>query len=451
MIPSVIARAVLSAVGLMALVVAASPAQAGWLPPHTFATVANDNIHEPIGTTVANSRGEALVAWSSFDGISDGVFVADRPSGGIGGWEHQHRLSNVGANAHYPRIALDSAANAAVVWTVTYSDWYEEVEISIRLGPTGTWSQPARISPPNEWSELCEIAFDDAGNLTAVWANIAHHAVQSAVYSTISHTWTAPQILSTGDLRSAGHLAVAPSGRAVVAWSTAVGNGNVVPRASVRASRTAAWAPERDLTSVDGYASVNDVAIDSSGQALVVWDRFRATTDYLEVATLPAGSLDWGPAVRLSRPGTNGHNGQVALDAYGNAFASWARDIDLNQNGIEVSTRTAGEDTWAAPESIAEDAIVPSLTLDAVGDAIVVYSAYGTIKARLRSAQTGTWGPPSDLSDVFDLAYPGAAAVEPSRGALVLWQTYSQLCSCFSLQGADYVDGLAPRKRALAN
>jgi hypothetical protein len=162
--------------------------------------------------------------------------------------------------------------------------------------------------------------------------------------------------------------------------------------------RTGAWLPERDLSASTGCAAVNDIAVDPSGQTIVAWDRFLATTDNLEVATLPPGSGQWGPPDRLNAPGTSGHNGQVAIDRHGNAFAAWLRDINLEHDGIDVALRAAGESGWSPAEAIAEHTQGPSLTVDEAGDAIVIYGEvewYTTIRARVRYAETGIWGPPS--------------------------------------------------------
>jgi hypothetical protein len=427
--------------GLLASVLMASPAHAGWLPPHTFATAPEP--HEQGASATANASGRALVAWHSFDGFSDSVYVSERPPGATADWQSPRRLSTFLANAHYPRVALDDAGNAVVVWTLTYSEYFEVVQASIRLGPNGEWSSAAQISPPGEWSELAEVAFDNEGNLTAVWANITRQGVvQAAVYSTSSQTWSEPQTVSTPEMRNGPRLAVAPSGRAVVAWSTAAGGANTVLRASIRPSRTGTWLPERDVSTQDGSSSVNDIAEHASGQAIVIWDRFRATTDYVEVATLPAGSLEWGPPQRLNRAGTNGYNAKVAIDQDGNAVAAWHRDIDLRQDGIDASIRAAGEGGWSVPEAIAEHAFIPALTIDAAGDAVAVYGEIvgdTTIKARVRDARTGTWGPPSELSTPVFEAYPLAIAPDPSRGVIAVWQLHSAQCYCFTVQGADYV------------
>jgi hypothetical protein len=390
----------------------------------------------------ANAKGRALVAWHFSERFSDSVHVAER-FGGIGGWHPSHQLSAPFANAHFPRVAIDDAGNAVVVWTLTRSEFDEVVQASIRLGPRGAWSPPEQISPTGQWSELGEIGFDNQGNLTAVWANITLHVVQSAVYSTTSQTWSETQTISTGEMRSGPRLAVAPSGRAVVAWSTDAGNGNVILRAAIRPSRTGAWLPQRDLSAPTGYAAVDDIAVDPSGQTIVVWDRFLATTDYLEAATLPAGSSDWSLPDRLNAPGTNGHNGNVVIDRQGNAVAAWIRDISLEHVGVDVAVRPFGG-SWSPAEPIAEHTEGPSLTLDSAGDAIVFYAQwdwFATIRARVRDATTGTWGPPSDLSSKLVDAFPLFGTPDASRGAIALWQLYSGECDCYAIQGADFIAG----------
>jgi hypothetical protein len=447
---TVIARAAICGFLVSVAVGAPPPAAAGWLRAHTFAS--NDAFHdEQSGDVAANATGEDLVAWHFFDGFSDSVHVARR-LGPHGDWEPSQQLSSAFSSARYPRVALDDAGNAVVVWTLTYSEQDEVVQASIRLGPNGVWSPPVQVSPAGEWSELGEVGFDNEGNLTAVWANITHHVVQSRVYRTSTQTWSETQTISTGEMRSGPRLAVAPGGRAVVAWSTPIGNGNVILRAAIRPSRTGAWLSEHDLSSATGYASVNDIAVHPSGQTIVAWDRLLGS-DYLEVATLPAGSEQWGQPDRLNAPGTNGQNGQVAIDRNGNAFAAWRRDIELNQDGIDVAYRPAGGTAWSPAQAVAEHVTGPSLTVDDAGDAIVVYGEvnwFVTIRSRVRYARSGVWSPPVDLSQTVDMAYPYFSEPEPTSGAIALWQLYSNECDCFTLQGAQYISRPRMTNRASA-
>ena len=428
------------ACGLFLALAVASPARAGWLAPHTFAIS-----HEPHeqGGTVATANGRAIVASHRFDGLSDVVEVSER-AGPTASWQPPRRLTPLGANAHYPEVALDDAGNAIVLWTLTYSEFDEVVQASVRIGPGGSWSAPVQISPPGEWSELGKIAFDDQGNATAVWANITHHVVQANMWNASTRRWSAPMTLSSGEIRSGPLLAVSPSGRAVAAWSSPTRNGNVILRAAIRPSPTAPWLAEQDLSQPDGYASVNDIAEHPSGRTIVMWDRFRATTDYVEVATLPAGSLVWGPPETLNRAGTSGYNGDVEIDQQGAAVAAWQRNIDLRQVGIDVSIRGPSDTHWSTPEPIAESAFIPKVAVDADGNVIVAFSEvawFTTIEARMRDAVTGTWGPVAKLSQSVFEAYAADIGVNSIGGVFALWQLHSDQCYCFILQGADYLRG----------
>jgi hypothetical protein len=428
------------ACGLFLALAIASPARAGWLSPHTFAV--SPEPHEEGGSVAVTANGRAIVATQRFDGVSNLIQVSER-AGPDTKWQPPRRLSAFAANVNSPRAALDEAGDAIVVWTQATSEYYSAVRAALRLGPGASWSPPVQISPPGEWASGGEVAFDGQGNATVVWANNTRGLIQARTWDATTHRWGVPESISTGPPHSGPRIAVSPSGRAVVAWSAPSGYDYLV-RAAIRPSRTGSWGPEQLLSTAGQTASVDDIVEQPSGQTIVMWDRFEYTTDYLEVATLPAGSLAWGPPETLSRPGTNGHNGTVDIGPDGTAIAAWQRDIELEQVGVEVSIRAPTDTQWSTPEPIAEHAFNPAVAATAAGDAVVVFGQaawWPTIEARVRDAITGAWGPVAKLSQPVFETSPHSIAADSLGGVFVVWQTLSEQCRCFSIQGADYVGG----------
>ena len=382
--------------------------------------------------------GRAILATRQFDGVSDVIEVAER-AGPKADWNPTRRLSPFGTTSNSPRAAIDQSGAAIVVWTLSTSEFFSVVQAAVRLGPNAPWSQPLQVSPQGEWASGGEVAFDGQGQATVVWSNNTHEIVQGRTWIAPTNTWTESEQISTDTPWSGPLIAVSPSGRAIVAWSAHRGFDYVV-HASIRPSRGAAWGPEQAL-STQGNASVSDIVIDPSGQAIVMWDRFLSTIDYLEVATLPAGSLVWGPPETLSSPGTSGHNGKVDIASDGTAFAAWQRDVQLQQVGIDASIRGPTDSEWSTAEPIAEHAFVPMLAATSTGDAVVAFGQvawWTTIKARVRDAGTGSWGPVSKLSTPAFEASPNSLGVDGFGRAFLAWQTLSEQCRCFRIQGADY-------------
>lgn len=94
------------------------------------------------------------------------------------------------------------------------------------------------------------------------------------------------------------------------------------------------------------------IASKGVGKAIVVWSRREDGNQTIQASTiLNAATLneEWPSPVRLSLPGQNAINPQVAVDPQGNATIVWEKSDGLNTI-IQASTQSgANSDNWSAP------------------------------------------------------------------------------------------------------
>ncbi len=131
-------------------------------------------------TVAMNDRGDTVVAWTRGEG-SDGVVQASfRPAGGSFGAPVS--LSPGGESATAPRVAIDDAGNATVVWD-RYNGALEVVEEATRPAASGSFSKAAVLSNEAEPAIQPFAAMNAEGDTAVTWtaSNGADQLVQVAV------------------------------------------------------------------------------------------------------------------------------------------------------------------------------------------------------------------------------------------------------------------------------
>lgn len=239
------------------------------------------------------------------------------------------------------------------------------------------------------------------------------------------------QLTRTGSVAGA---AIADDGTAVLVWQERDGS----PRASVRHARGRFGRPQHISGSLRGIFSVPRVAVDRSGNALVVWTRsFGAGSQRMEqvqVVSLRAGGA-FGSVSTLGA----GIDARVALNARGDAVVSWTNVVETGgvfpvpfsrTSVAQVAIRPAGG-TFAAPATVSA---TPTFGVRAaIGDGGTVAAAwehangpesdpYGAIQTSAQ-AVGGAFEAPVDAPAVNSRRTYGPMVMWGSQGELVtLWQ-----------------------------
>jgi hypothetical protein len=341
---------------LSLLIPAASQARPTWLPP------------EPVAAGGGNPRvavdaaGDAIVVWTAFLNPNYVVEASTRPAGG-----HWSAPVEVGTAAteevscdtcSWPDVAMDAAGKAYVIWS-----WWDSVASTRRIlirtrSPNGAWGKFSVILASNAFARFPHIAMDAAGDAAAVWS----------IYD--------------------------GSNSRIQAWFRPVA-GTSVPVATISPAGTNAYG--------------GTVAIGGDGTAMATWAR-NATgvpADGVEqVAVRPAGG-DWAAPVDVSTAGA--YESALAMNAAGDAVAAWSRiDSGTNATQVEVATRAAGTTIWSASHGISVPHVggayiqTPQAVVAPSGAASAVWTGYdgsnSIIYAADGPASGGGWGPPQALS-----------------------------------------------------
>lgn len=173
----------------------------------------------------------------------------------------------------------------------------------------------------------------------------------------------------------------------------AVGNGAAVwsqfdgLRKNIWASRytasTTTWsAPVLVETNNGGDADFPQLALDSAGNALVVWEQSDSTRRNIWANRYTAANQRWGIAQLLETDDVSFANApHLAIDADGNGMVVWEQS-DGSHKSIWARRYNVVNSQWEVADVIeisSEDANAPQISVDANGNFIAVWRGYDGI------------------------------------------------------------------------
>jgi lactonase family protein with 7-bladed beta-propeller len=368
-------------------------------------------------------------------------------------------LSDAGADATFPQVAVDANGNAVFTWRLFNLG---TIQARARAAAGGILSPIQVLSETGTDSAAPQLAVDPSGNAVFTWAR----SLIETRARTADGTLSAVTPLSTpGRIALHPHVAVAPDGTAVFIWRES--DERVRTRAR---SADGSFSPIQTLPNSDFDFDVKGprVAVDADGNAVFIW-RFGASLNLAaraadgtlsptqelstgtepRIAVDPAGNavvvsrLDVSRRIRyqtrtadgtlseiqyLSEDGQPANMAQVAVDANGNAVFTWRRSDGANWR-IQARVRAA-DGTLSPVEDLSaagQHALDPQVAVDPSGRAVFTWRRLeGTkwrIQARARAAD-GTLGPVEDVSEAGRDAYEPQVAVDPSGNAVFAWRLF---------------------------
>ena len=236
------------------------------------------------------ASGAVIVTWETYNAVcgkhscalSSYVLHASRQNAGTFSWIDSGSLLGPDRAAHAARVALDSSGEAMLV-ALSSSGAYVSTTQS---NSGGAWSPFKTVVNPQGSTIVSDLASDDAGHVTFVYEFISYPTSQAlAVSGSISNnTWSSPVVLSGSDA-SVGqvYFALAPSGTALAVWLSS--SGTPVIHAATRSTATGPWGSPITVSGLGTSIGPEAAALDSSGNAIVIYSGYNAASVHTEYAT----------------------------------------------------------------------------------------------------------------------------------------------------------------------
>ncbi len=350
-----------------------------------------------------------------------------------------------------PRIAVDPSGNVMAMWV--QSDGITSSIYANRYAVGSGWGTATLLETSDMPADSPQIAADSNGNFIAVWRQ-AWKTVNGALYgihanryvlgtgwgtaATVYENTSRTDVTANGDLQ----IGVDPNGNAVVVWSVYDWSWN---HNSVRANRYVVgtgWGGVTNLSTENVQTAYGpQVALDSTGNAIVVWSqdysgkgikavRYAFGTGWetpvaIEPTTIAELNNSWGP--------------QIAFDPNGNAIVVW---YHYGKPGIYTNRYVAGTG-WGIAVGIADPGTTSydegvRLAIDRNGNAIAVWNQYGgVVYANRYEAGTG-WGT-TVMVDPAGQDYSEHIAFDQNGNAIAVWGKFS--CNSYNILANRYLVG----------
>jgi len=235
-------------------------------------------------------NGAVIVTWETYNavckkyGCSVSAFVlnASRQNPGSSAWVDSGVLLGPDGVSHNARVALDSAGGAMLV-VLNSSGAFAS---ATQGGSGGLWSPFKTVVDPQGLTITSDLASDDAGQVTLVYEFIGFSTSQAlAVSGSISNnTWSSPAVLSGSDA-SVGqvYFALSPGGAALVVWLASSATPQI--HAVARATAAGTWSSPVTVSGPGSQIGPEAAAVNSSGNAIVVYSGYNAADVHTEYAT----------------------------------------------------------------------------------------------------------------------------------------------------------------------
>ncbi|MBI5055613.1 MAG: hypothetical protein HZB61_03225 [Nitrospirae bacterium] len=274
-----------------------------------------------------------------------------------------------------------------------------------------------------------QIAFDSSGNAIAVWEQWggSTYSILANRYTSGSG-WGTPELIETDDTGDALNPTITfdSSGNAIAVWEQ--WDGSTYSILANRYTSGSGWGtPELIETDDTGDASRPQVAADSNGNAIAVWEQWDGSTNNIWANQFTTSS-GWGTAELIETDDTgDAFRPQIAVGPNGNAIADWYQSDGLINN-IWANRYTAGSG-WGTAGLIetddAGDALNPTIAVDSNGNAAAVWEQWdglmNSIWANRYTAGSG-WGTAGliETDDTGNASRP-QVAVDSNGNAIAVW------------------------------
>lgn len=272
-----------------------------------------------------------------------------------------------------PAVAMDASGRALLVWDAVVEG---TVQVSAaRLEADGTVTSLGTISPEGQDARDPEVAVDDEGRGTVVWANGTSGTVQATTITTDDAVGDPVDLSEAGQPAAGATVDVGSPGQPWAAW-TAQRDGV----ATIEVARLAGDGTVEAVVvaSTDPHdAGSPRIAADRQGGAVVAWAQADADDQTAIGAVRIDDDMTAGPVSTIDEPVEDLSGPALALDGLDRGHLVWAAD-----DGSAISIHHALVD---------EGAVTDSTVVAATTGAPVSAAAEPTVAARPDGSAVAVW------------------------------------------------------------
>jgi PKD domain len=302
---------VLATLILAACAVPPEEAYAGsWLPPVDL--VSGNLTAQQAAVT---SKGESIAAWIAFSATGSKIQTSVRPAGGS--FSPPTDLIPFVDGVENLELTTDPAGNSILTWRGVVDAAKDDIRLYYSYRPAGgAFTAPTEVTGAGVHVALPTTAMDAAGNAVTVFVRAPGGDFHLAyVFRPVGGEYGTQQEI-TSTMAASPQVEFAADGTAFAAWTTTIGG-------AVRAARRPAGGDFGAIepVSASGVFFVRE-AVAPGGRALLAWERYNGTNQLVETALAEPGG-EFGAPVTASTPGFESKFPIATIDPTGVAFTAW--------------------------------------------------------------------------------------------------------------------------------
>jgi hypothetical protein len=335
------------------------------------------------------------------------------------GWDSSTTLLETGsAYALNLQIATDNNGNALAVWQLVDSG---HSSIYANRFSAGIWGTAKLIDTGRGDAYSPQVAIDNYGNVVAVWVQVdssLHSSIYANRYSAGMWGTAKPLETTSGDAQSP-RIAMDSSGNAIVVWVQNSSDSQSHFETFARRFTAGVWGTVDLLSVLDGIDDTADphIAMDNNGHAIVVWEQ----SDFIFAARLSAGVWSssglWSDNSPIEILVGVPSSPNVVMDSNGNALVVWVQTwyAPGNQGNTAIFASRFNSGVWGTPTLLdLEGAYHPNIigplevAMDSKGDAMVVWLERDSL----------------DLSSSYAIRYSAGVWGARTTLSIDIWDSY---------------------------
>lgn len=142
-----------------------------------------------------NASGGLITAWSVYDNVNENYVIRARVWDSINGWSTATTISETPGTSFSPLLAMNSAGDAAVIWTSLGQS--ESNLLAGRIYYQGSWdASPTAITEEYAAVTACKLQINDNGDIVLGWVAEPLLNPEPVIYtltgSSVSSGWNVP-------------------------------------------------------------------------------------------------------------------------------------------------------------------------------------------------------------------------------------------------------------------
>lgn len=388
-----------------------------------------------------NQVGQALAVWrlgSPADPGDRGLLIRFLDVGGSG-WGPSVEIED-SANALSARPAINDAGDAVVAWRILQ----QMIRAAVHDSLSGSWADPERLDlNTGATVDRPRVAMDPAGNAVVIWQeeDEGEFRLWAAFYDASDGQWSAAQTIDDqiemeGDPRA--EITVDGLGHFTVIFRVLAAGGSQSIHATRLANGATSWSSAETISEITQTVS-GDLSVSASGdgQVVAVWlQRQLVSQTGVWVNRYDPGQGGWQTAENI-----NSLAAQItpvgAIDGAGNVFAAYRQYITVDEDlRLQVFSRRwdVAQATWLPEEMIYDQPSAVQggfdicIDADDAGNAILAFMRWiengREVPAVYFDSRLQGWGQPQtiDAGIPEDTAFsPDCAMIGDGHGVAV-WQ-----------------------------